>query len=119
MAHRLGLLQLVQLLEPAIGPSLQPWSVATSLMLSQEMSGDNGWGEVWGSRGCGGKALGTKWVNTYSVYLLYSFCLMKGILLTLLTFTNSTVKQCFGRARFIVVSRYRDRHTCDSDRAFW
>ena len=73
MAHRLGLLQLVQLLEPAIGPSLQPWSVATSLMLSQEMSGDNGWGEVWGSRGCGGKALGTKWVNTYSVYLFILF----------------------------------------------
>lgn len=36
VAHRLGLMQLVQLLEPAIGPSLQPWSVAKSLMLSQE-----------------------------------------------------------------------------------
>ena len=51
VAHRLGLLQLVQLLEPAIGPSLQPWSVATSLMLSQEMitGGDSLWG------GCGEK----------------------------------------------------------------
>ena len=36
MAHRLGLMRLVELLEPAIGPSLQPWSVATSLILSQD-----------------------------------------------------------------------------------
>lgn len=37
VAHRLGLMRLVELLEPAIGPSLQPWSVATSLILSQDL----------------------------------------------------------------------------------
>eukprot|EP00435_Cladocopium_sp_Y103_P002068 s4309_g1.t1 len=37
VAHRLGLMHLVELLEPAIGPSLQPWSVGTSLILSQDL----------------------------------------------------------------------------------